>query len=129
MPEDSPKRADIDRFIQDRVESVPHLEALLLLWRERPKNWSADTLTERLWVGPEAARAILRDLARENLIIAVADLEEYRYESDPEKDRLLSALSEFYRQDLVGISTMIHLKSSPAVREFARAFRLKKEQE
>jgi len=35
MSENSQKSADIDRFIQDRIESVPHLEALLLLWRER----------------------------------------------------------------------------------------------
>jgi hypothetical protein len=34
-----------------------------------------------------------------------------------------------YRRDLVRISTMIHAKASSAVREFARAFRLKKERD
>jgi hypothetical protein len=32
-----------------------------------------------------------------------------------------------YRRELVRISSMIHSKPSPAVRQFARAFRLKKD--
>jgi len=129
MSEDRQRRADVDRFILDRIESVPHLEALLLLWRDRARNWSAESLSERLWVTADAAKDILMDLARDRLITAVPGSDLYQYQSDPDMDRLLDSLSASYRQDLIGISTMIHSKGSSAVREFARAFRLKKEQE
>ncbi len=37
------------------------------------------------------------------------------------------SLDAAYRHDLVRISTIIHLKASSGVREFARAFKLKQE--
>lgn len=120
---------EVDRFIEDRISSVPHLEALLLLWRERPKSWSAETLTERLWVKSDTANGILLDLARDGLITAVPGSKEFRYEPDPERDELLNRLSDQYRKDLIRISTMIHSKASSAVREFARSFEIKKRQE
>jgi hypothetical protein len=34
-----------------------------------------------------------------------------------------------YRREIVRISTMLHSKTSPSVREFARAFRFKKDRD
>jgi len=122
-------QAEVYRFILDRIESVPHLEALLLLWRERPRTWTAEYMGQRLWVKPEAAKGILEDLARDQLIVAIAGGEEYGYESAPEMDRLLDILNHTYRHEMIRISNMIHSKASSAVREFARAFRFKQENE
>ena len=113
----------------DRVDSVPHLEALLLLWRERPQSWSAESLAKRLWVKPDVARDILQDLVRERLIVVISGSDEFSYQPDPGRDQLLGSLNAIYRKEMIRISTMIHSKPSSAVREFARAFRLKKEQE
>lgn len=129
MKEDFQRRAEVDRFVMDRVDSVPHLEALLLLWRERPQAWSAESLARRLWVKPDVARDILQDLVRERLIVAMSGSDEFSSQPDPEVDTLLGSLNDIYRAEMIRISTMIHSKPSSAVREFARAFRLKKEQE
>jgi hypothetical protein len=128
MKEDSQRGADVDRFITDLIDSVPHLEALLLLWRERPEIWSAESLAKRLWVKPDVARDILQDLVRERLIVVISGSDEFSYQPDPEREQLLGSLNAIYREEMIRISTMIHSKPSSAVREFARAFRLKKEQ-
>jgi len=129
MTDDNQLKAEVDRFILERIESIPHLEAVLLLWRERPHTWSVEDLAKRLWVKPEVAKIILQDLARDRLLSAAPEPRHYCYLSTPDNDRLLSSLNEAYRHEMIRISNMIHSKASSAVREFARAFRLNKEHE
>jgi hypothetical protein len=127
--EDNQERTEVDRFIAERIYSVPHLEALLLLWRESSRAWTPETLAKRLWVTPAVSRNILNDLVRDQLLSANPDGDEYRYQPDPEKDCLLRSVDNIYRKEMIRISTLIHSNASSAVREFARAFRLKKERE
>ncbi len=86
-------------------------------------------MAKRLWVKPEVAKSILADLERDNLLIRLSDEEKYVCHPDTETDRLLDAVHDSYRREMIRISTMIHSKASMAIREFARAFRLKKDPE
>jgi len=128
-PEITHSQAQVDRFILDRVESVPHLEALLLVWRARPQAWSAEAMARRLWVKPEVAKCILADWERDGLLIRLSGEEKYVCQPDTETERLLEAVNESYRREMIRISNIIHSNASTAIREFARAFRLKKEPE
>lgn len=128
MKEDNQReRSEVDQFIMDRIDSVPHLEALLLIWRDRTQVSSAERLAKQLWVKTDIAKRILQDLARDGFLDVVPESEEYYYRSDPANDRLIDLLNDTYQKELIRVSTMIHSKPSAAVREFARAFRLKKE--
>jgi predicted ArsR family transcriptional regulator len=120
---------DVLRFIFDRIESVPHLEALLLIWNSRPKRWSANDLAKRLYVDRRAALDLLRDLTRQNLVAAdPGSPEDYFYETGTEEnDKIIAAVYAKYSVEIVAVSTMIHRKSSSAVRDFADAFRFTKE--
>jgi hypothetical protein len=129
MPDQDNDRAEVDRFLQERIETVPHLEALLLLWNSRPKTWSADAIADALYVPPDAARAILDDLVRQNLIAVSVSSAGYFYESEPARDNLAALVDLAYRHELIRITRLIHSKPSAAIREFARAFRLRKEHE
>ena len=130
MSEDARDRAEVDRFILEYIDSVPHLEALLLLWQQNSEPWTVEDIAKRLWIEPEDARGILQDLEREHFLTLVAgEAEQYRYRTEPNTDRLLQALSDAYREEMIRISRMIHAKPSAAVRAFARAFRFRKEQE
>ena len=51
---------DVDQFLRDKIDTVPHLEALLLLWNGRPKPYSVEMMAERLFLAPEAAKNIGR---------------------------------------------------------------------
>lgn len=117
------------RFILDEIESVPHLEALLLLWNARPQPWTIDNLSRRLYVPIEVVGALLRDLVASNLIVLEPGPPEgYHYESQStEQDQMIAAVDATYRREVARISTMIHSKPSSSVREFARAFRFTKD--
>ena len=129
MREDDLDRTEVDRFIVDRIDSVPHLEALLLLWRQRAEPWTAEVVAKRLWIKVEAARNILQDLVRDNLLVLTAgEPEQYTYRSGPNDD-LIIRVADAYRHEMIRISNMIHAKPSSAVRAFAKAFRFTKEQE
>lgn len=126
-----PPEMDPYEFILENIDSVPHLEALMLLWNSRPAGWTLDELASRLYVPMQKAADILYDLLRVELI-AKSDETPVRYRylaASADQDRLMTQVDAVYRRDLVRISTMIHSKASPAIRDFARAFRFKKERE
>jgi DNA-binding MarR family transcriptional regulator len=130
MDEDLSLSKEVDQFILQEMDTVPHLEALLLLWNSRPKEWTAEEMAHALYVAPATAHAILQRLARRGLIVNREDPESYHYESvSAKRDRLIEAVEAAYRRDLVRISRMIHAAAGPAIRDFAEAFRFKKEEE
>ncbi len=131
MTEKQQLEEKVYQFILDQVESVPHLEALLLLWNSRPQPWTVENLARRLYVSTEVVGSLLQDLERRRLIVLESGPPQgYRYASEStEKDELIAAVDGTYRREVVRISTMIHSKPSSSVREFARAFRFTKERE
>jgi predicted ArsR family transcriptional regulator len=132
MTEDEPVSHSVDQFLRDQIDTVPHLEALLLLWNSRPKLWSTEEMAKGLFIAFETAKEILDDLVRQRLIAVEAvpgASETYRYEPEVNRDELVAAVDSTYRRELIRVSRLIHSKPSAAIREFARAFRLKKEGE
>jgi DNA-binding MarR family transcriptional regulator len=123
---------EIDQFILQEMDTVPHLEALLLLWNSRPKEWTVQAMASALYVAPETAHSILQRLERRGLLTASHGSPEssYRYQSvSGKQDSMIEAVEAAYRRDLIRISRMIHAAARPAVRDFAEAFRFKKDGE
>lgn len=125
MTQEDLERRQVDQFVIEEIDSVPHLEALLLLWNSRPKQWSPEEMGKALYLTTEYTQPVLQDLVNHKL--AFSEAGRYAYESDPERDKVIEALDRVYRREIIRISNMIHSKASPAVRAFARAFRLKKD--
>lgn len=125
MTQEDLARKQVDQLILEEIDSVPHLEALLLLWNSRPKQWSADELSKALHLERDATQSILSDL--QNRGFASSETNLFSYLSNSDRDRLIDSLDRIYRREVIRVSTMIHSKASPAVRAFARAFRLKKD--
>ncbi len=123
------RRLQVDRFILEQIDSVPHLEALLLLFNSRPKAWSTDEMAKSLYVRNEVASKIFDNLLHRNLIAASPNQPDlFFYNPDDEaQNRLISEVDAVYRKEVVRISSMIHSKASAGVRDFARAFRFKKD--
>ncbi len=117
------------QFLAERIDTVPQLEALLLLWENPQRLWSEEELAARIYVGRQAAATILQALQRQQLITAEsAQSLQYRY--NPQWDPTGAVMPEVaatYRRHLVPLATFIHSRASTAVREFARAFDLKKD--
>ena len=130
MPEQGPQ-TDVYEYILEKIESVPHLEAIILLWNSRPVGWSSDELASRLYVPSERTVEILQDLIRQQLVQQTAGSPprfSYLPRND-EQNEWMTRVDTAYRREIVRISTMLHSKASPSVREFARAFRFKKDRD
>ena len=130
MPERNPG-FDVYDYILEKIETVPHLEAVILLWNSRPVSWTAEELSSRLYVPTERAIEIAQDLIRQQLIQQrTGPPPRYSYlPGNDEQNEWMYRVDTAYRREIVRISTMLHSKASPSVREFARAFRFKKERD
>ena len=120
---------DVERFIVDEIDSVPHLEALLLLWRQAPRLCSARQLADELYVTQARATTIAEDLYRRGLIAREARHDgAYFYDTRAEeRNRLMEAVDDMHRRELIRVSGIIHSKASPGIRAFADAFRFRRE--
>lgn len=117
------------QFLAEKIDSVPQLEALLLLWENRGRSWSEGELAARIYVKSEEALSILSALQRRGLV-AIEGVQPPRYRYDDAWDRggdLMSQVATTYRRHLIPVATLIHSRAPSSVREFARAFDLKKD--
>jgi hypothetical protein len=115
----------VKRLIAERIDSIPELEAILLL-REHPnERWTAMETGQRLYVSTIVASHILSELAGRGFFSC--DESSYRYDpATAELAALVDALADAYAHHLVEVTHMIHGKPSASVRQFADAFRLRK---
>ena len=58
----------VRRFVLTSIPTVPHLETLLLLWREPGSGWTAEDIARRLYVPVGAAQALADDLCQADLL-------------------------------------------------------------
>ena len=121
---------DVLQFIAREIDTVPHLEALLLLFENPAEHWTVERASARLYVPPERAQNILADLERRRLVrlLPGAFHAEYAYDAvRDETGQLMEKVASTYRRHLSAVAAFIHSKASRSVREFARAFELKKD--
>ena len=120
---------DVKQLIIDKIDSVAHLEALLLL-RSTPEEWPAERLAQRLYIDEPAAAKILAQL-RSNGFLTVREESGSRYRYAPASSQLqgqVDRLADTYRQRLIPVTNLIHNKPARRdVQRFADAFRFRRE--
>jgi hypothetical protein len=117
---------EVVRFLDENIDTVPHLETLLLMRQSQGTTWDAERIAARVYVSLDTAVVILQDLRRRGMLTQTGDSQLYAY--SPEWERThpqMSALEHSYRTALIPVAQLIHAKASGSLRDFARAFRLK----
>jgi len=120
--------SDIQQFIQDRIDSIAQMEALLLL-RESPDTWwDEPSIAERLYIPVKDCRPVTTGLHSAGLFMK-EDTEKgegrYRYRpANGDLREMVDRLAYYYAHHLVPISHLVHAKSRSRIQEFSRAFKL-----
>ena len=115
----------VKRLITESIDSVPELEAIMLLRDQKAHEWTAAETGARLYVSATMAAYLLSVLSERGFFSHEGDV--YRYAPvTPELEASVELLAESYSGALIAVTTAIHSKPSSSVRQFADAFRLRK---
>jgi hypothetical protein len=99
----------VRRFVLINVPTVPHMEALLLLWRERGIEWSADEIARRLFVAPARAAILANELCDAGLLDCHGEPKRYRCRHEPASlCSLLAEVDAAYSRHLRQVTELIH---------------------
>jgi hypothetical protein len=115
---------DLQDFIVRHIDSVAHLEGLLLLRREADRTWSPEELAGRLYIRIEEAIDLLDRLRADGFL---SGGEGYGFAPQTaEQWQLVDRLADAYSRHLIPITNMIHAKPR-RIREFSDAFKFRRE--
>lgn len=125
---DTQLTGDLRRFIQT-IESIPQLEAILLLHNEPAEIWSADRIAARLYLTPEKAAHLLAEIHRAGICTQHKSNPGFLYAPSLELRELIEQLGQYYSTHLIEVTNMIHARSDSGrkARLFADAFKFKTE--
>jgi hypothetical protein len=120
---------DVRHFIDQNIESLAQLEALLLLRNDPQRSWDAAAMAKALYVPVEMAEALLAEFGRRQLVKVMPPSDvHYTYNIvDAKLDELIGRVAAEYQERRVGVISLIYSKPLNKVQTFADAFRLRKE--
>ena len=120
---------DVRQFILRFIESVAHLEGLLLLRSEPQTEWTVDNVAGRLYIDKRQAADILALLSADGFLNAGGgSVPVYRYSpASTELAQTVDRVAEYYSKYLIPVTNLIHSRPKPKVQQFADAFRLRKD--
>lgn len=128
MPPREPIPDEIRRFVLTSIPSVPFVEAMLLFRALQGQPVETAKVAERLYVSERAGADLVEQLRTARIVEPVAsDPASFRYAPDPELARMLDQLAFYYVHDLIGVTRLIHSHTERMARQFAEAFKIRKE--
>ncbi len=121
--------ADVKQFIDQNIESLAQLEALILMRQNPTSGWDAAKIAKALYIPPELAEALLAEFVRQGFIKPMPENQsQYCYgPADQALGQLIDRVAGAYHDRRVAIITLIYSKPLNKVQTFADAFRLRKE--
>lgn len=111
MPDELPEVVRL--LVNEKLDSVPQLEAVLLLRGYRECAWTPEQVAERLYVSTATARHVLRQLKTGGFFAVHGETYWYAPEST-DLAKAISELARVYPRHLVEITQLIHSKARSA---------------
>ena len=116
---------DVRDFVVKHIDSITHLEALILLRGNPNEYWTADNTARRLYISEQETQNVLSRLC--SLGFLAVDDQVFRYAcKDADIENMVARLEILYARHLIPVTNLIHTKPS-RIREFAEAFKLRKD--
>jgi hypothetical protein len=118
---------DVRQFISRNIVSLAQMELLLLLQRERDRNWNALDVSRALSFTPSMSADLLSELTLRGFVTREGDSFKYRA-VDSQTDQLIGKLAEAYRVRRVAVTTEIYARPLNRLKTFSDAFRFRREE-
>jgi hypothetical protein len=116
---------DVREFILRHIDSIAHLEALLLLLQQPDIKWSAASVADHLYIEHDQAAEVLQHLCDTGLADCSDDA--YWFNAAPAGQlEVVRRLAEHYSNHLIPVTNLVHAKPS-GIRKFAAAFKFRKD--
>jgi hypothetical protein len=130
MPSMCELTESIKRFVLTSIDSVPHLEAILLLHYDPEKEWNSFMMSQTLYISEKRAHEILDDLCANQLAAKQEHAQFYRYEplSTDLKEKI-DQLADIYAKHLIEVTNLLHSKTHKQARQFGDAFKWPEEKD
>lgn len=125
-----PLSAQVRAFITESISSVARLHLLLFVRNRRERPWNGDDAAFELRSNPRWVQAELEHLEQRALL--VREGQSFRYAASPDVDAIVAALDQAYQTYPVAVIGAIYppeREENRALRQFADAFRLRREPE
>jgi len=120
--------AHVLRFLEGNIDTVAQLETLLMMSEEPDRSWLIADVASRNYISDQRATDTLDALQRRGLVSSVESPTRYRFAPATDEVRAVVAdLARCYQKNLSRITEFVHAKPSASIKEFARAFDLKKD--
>lgn len=120
--------APVRRFLEENIDTVPQLETLLMMYEKPQHSWLIADVASRNYITEQRAADTLSALERRGLVVAEESATRFRFQPAHDEVRALVAeLAQCYQRKLSAVTGLIHAKPSASIKEFARAFDLKKD--
>jgi hypothetical protein len=121
---------ELDRFLAQEIHSVEQLEILLLLSGNTDRWWTAGSVYDVVKSNLNSVEERLKQMAERGFLQKAQDPEPgFKFEPKDARVRdLVSQLRTAYKERSVKVVQAIYSKPPDAVQEFARAFRIRKDQ-
>jgi hypothetical protein len=120
---------ELEKFIAAEINSLEQLEILLLLSGNPHKWWSAKSVYEVVKSSIQSVQDRLEEMVARGILRKETDTE-VRFQFGPRDEavwRITTELRDAYKERSVKVVQAIYSKPPDPVQEFARAFRLRKD--
>jgi hypothetical protein len=121
---------ELQKFIATEITSLEQLEILLLLSGNPHRWWSAQSVYDVVKSSPASVEDRLKTFAERSILNRDPEKED-RYQFSPTEEklwRIVSELRDAYKERSVKVVQAIYAKPPDPMTEFARAFRIRKEE-
>lgn len=118
------------RFLHDYIETVGQLEVLLLLYRSKDETLSLKKIGKTLGMNVEVVARQLSDLSSHGLIqkTSEAAADYFFHPADPHRSKMTFELARLYETHRTSVIECIYKPKLKSLKEFANAFRLRKDE-
>lgn len=118
---------DLKDFISKNIHSVAQLEILLMLRSDPQRYWTADEITQKLYLQLQMTSQLLSEIVERGLANRADSGYLYHPANDADRNAI-DCLDRMYHERRVTVISEMFSKPKDSLRAFSDAFRLRREE-